>query len=66
MDDEVMIDITIEINTSGQFGTGCTLAEWNALSDVERGRIVTDAWAVEAGSHDNGGVSIATPGAIGI
>lgn len=65
-DDEVMVDITIEISTSGALSTGFTIVEWNALSSEERKATVTDMWREEAGSHDNGGMSIVTPNAIGI
>lgn len=65
-EDEVMVNVTIEISTSGALGTGYTLAAWNALTDQQRSAVVTSIWMDEAGGHDNGGVSVLTPGAEGV
>lgn len=65
-EETVILNMTIEISTGGVVDTGLTVAEWNALDDVERSSVVSELWLDEASNHDNGGVSVATPGAEGI
>lgn len=59
------VKVTIDIQTDGTHDTGLTIAEWNALTDVERSRIVQDLWEDHAGA-DNGGVHVETEGAEGV
>jgi hypothetical protein len=63
MSDTVKVHVSIEISTEGEHDTGLTVEQWNALSDVGRGAIVSNIWATEAGDHDNGGIWVTTQGA---
>jgi hypothetical protein len=66
MSETVKIHISIEISTEGDYDTGMTVEQWNALTDAERSRIVSDMWSDEAAGHDNGGMKVITEDAEGI
>jgi hypothetical protein len=59
----VKLHVEVHINyTDGDYDTGVTVAEWNAMSPTERGNIQAEAWEV-AVQYDNGGIWATTPGA---
>ena len=65
MDETVRLRVTIEISVDEECDTGLTVAEWNALSDEERGAVAGKHWD-ELAENDNGGTSVRTPGAVWI
>lgn len=66
MTDTVKVHISIQIDTEGDADTGITVEQWNALTNAERSRIVSDMWSADAGDHDNGGMYVITDGAADI
>jgi hypothetical protein len=59
----VIIDMTIEISTSGEIDTGISVEKWNAMSAEDRANVVREIWIDEASSYDNGGITVITDGA---
>jgi hypothetical protein len=59
----VKVHITIEISVEDDYDTGYTIAQWNALAETERSRVVGDMWQDEAAGHDGGGITVITEGA---
>ncbi len=64
MPETVKLNLSIQINTSGEVDTEIPLDRWNAMTNEERSKVVSALWLDEAGSNDSGGVSVVTPGAV--
>lgn len=65
-DETVKLHVTIDINVD-ELGvdTDVTLVEWNDMTDEERTEVAREIWT-DMASHDNGGISVTTPGAKGL
>lgn len=62
-DETVKVRISILIDSEGEYDTGYSVDQWNALTDAQKSQMIEGFWDEEA-QNDNGGVMLLTKGAV--